>query len=176
MNGDPLDTRDFDETATAGGASLPLPQAPPPPSSAPTAHAPLPPPGPIASSSIASPPVPSPSIPPSVVAPLPKPKPPILAERVEDGWRTERVLIDRAEDEKGFYVTLVPPTRNPLSIYVSQAALDGMIAIATSGAEPGKLWKALADIPLERPLPSRSLEEELRVILTSFANELRQRW
>jgi hypothetical protein len=117
-------------------------------------------------------------IPPSMVVsppPPPRPKPVIIAERVEDGWRTDHVLVDCAEDERGFYVTVIPQSRGPLEIYLSPAALDGLIAIAASGAESGKLWRALSDIPLERPLPSRALEEELRVLLTTFANELRLR-
>jgi hypothetical protein len=116
-------------------------------------------------------------IPASVIAPVPRPKPVIVAERVEDGWRTEHVLVDRSDDEQGYYVTCIPAGRAPFSVYASHPVFDGLIALATANVvEPGRLWKALSDIPLERPLPSRALEEELRVLLTTFANELRHRW
>jgi hypothetical protein len=114
-------------------------------------------------------------VPPSVVTPPPRPRPPIVPERVEDGYRTERVLIDRDEEEKGWYVTIVPAMGNPQVIYCAQAAVDHMVAIARSGIESGRLWRALSDIPLERPLPSRQLEEELKALLTAFGNELRPR-
>ena len=105
---------------------------------------------------------------------VPKPKPPIVPERFETGWRTTGVLIERATG--GYYITVQQaPPRGPNRIYVKPAALDKIIALATGPIfETGKIWKALCDIPLERPLPSRQLEEELKLLLCAFANEIRR--
>ena len=40
--------------------------------------------------------------------------------------------------------------------------------------EPGKLWRTFSALPLERMLPSRQLEDELKALLTTFQNELRK--
>src|SRR5437868_6388709 len=146
MNGDSLETPLPDgtthpagEAAAAGGANLsatitPFAPPPPPPSVAVEVVHEGGAPSPILAVGPAA--LPASGIPASVMAPPPKPKPVIVAERVEDGWRTDRVLLDRAEDGNGYYVTVIPDTRGPLEIYVCRSALDGMIAIATSGAEP----------------------------------------
>jgi hypothetical protein len=165
MNGDPEKLMPEpplgdEQTASAGGAGMATaaPLAQPPADDA----MPLPVPLPVA-----------PAPPPPVVI-APRPRPPIVPERMEDGFRTERVLIDFAEDEQGWYVTIVPNDRHPHIIYCAQSAMNHLVHLATSGSDPGRLWNALCDIPLERPLPSRHLEEELRALLTAFGNEVRR--
>ena len=58
------------------------------------------------------------------------------------------------------------------TIYVAAAALRQLVALATSPQlDPGTLWRRFSAIPLERPLPSRLLDEELRVALTAHATD-----
>ena len=105
--------------------------------------------------------------------PPPKPKPIITPERTEKGFRTAGISIDRGAGHSA-YVSIRPVQGGAQTIYVCAPALKTLLDLAAApGAEPGKLWKALCDIPIERPLPNRHLEEELRVLLTRFASELR---
>lgn len=56
------------------------------------------------------------------------------------------------------------------SIYLNAASLRRLAAIALSPEhDAGSLWRKLCDIPLDRPLPSRQLEEELRVLLQAYS-------
>ena len=105
---------------------------------------------------------------------VPRPKPAIVPERTGGGWRTAGVLIERVA--AGYYITVQqPPPRGPNRIYVTPSAIDKLIGLATGQVfDVGRLWKALCDIPLERPLPNRILEEELKQLLAAFANEIRR--
>jgi hypothetical protein len=105
--------------------------------------------------------------------PPPKPKPVIIAERAgDDGWRTNSLELRRASD--GHYLTLGGPAKRQV-IHLTANHLEQLLGIAQADHPGGGLWRRLQDIPLERPLPNRQLEEELRVLLNTFANELRQR-
>ena len=105
---------------------------------------------------------------------VPRPKPAIVPERCDAGWRTAGVLVERVA--AGYYITVQqPPPRGPNRIYVTPSAIDKLIGLATGQVfDVGRLWKALCDIPLERPLPNRILEEELKQLLAAFANEIRR--
>jgi hypothetical protein len=62
--------------------------------------------------------------------------------------------------------------RGQQRVYLSGPQLRKLQTIATSPQlEPGVLWRVLSDIPLERPLPSRSLEEELRLLLIAYTTD-----
>jgi hypothetical protein len=107
------------------------------------------------------------------IAPLPKPKPVVIAERAGEGaWRTGALELKRAND--GHYLSLGGGAKHQV-IHHTPNNLEQLLGLAQSDHPAGMLWKRLSDIPLERPLPSRQLEEELRVLLNTFANELRQR-
>jgi hypothetical protein len=102
----------------------------------------------------------------------PKPKPIIIPERVADGWQTPSLHLRRAA--AGFYLTLHPERgRSAPVIHLTLSQLEGLFR--RIDAEQGLLWRALSEIPLERPLPSRALEDELRSLLRTFGNELRSR-
>lgn len=103
----------------------------------------------------------------------PKPKPVVIAERAGEGaWRTGALELRRSND--GHYITLGGGAKRQV-IHLTATNLEQLLELAQSDHPAGALWRRLSDIPLERPLPSRQLEEELRVLLNTFANELRQR-
>lgn len=105
---------------------------------------------------------------------VPKPKPVIIPERTERGCRTAHVEIERAA-ARAFYITIKPAERPPQRVYLAPGVLDGLLdLVAAPSLEPGQLWRRFCGIPLERPLPNRALEEELRLLLTSFAADLRR--
>ena len=57
----------------------------------------------------------------------------------------------------------------------ASASLARLVQVAqavTATPEPGPLWRLICAIPMERPLPNRSLEEELRLLLTTYAEDL----
>src|SRR5262245_55152682 len=115
--------------------------------------------GPVVMSSLASlPAIPTPLPPP----PTPKPKPPIRPERVlgasgDTSWRTDAILVERAAP-RAFFITISPAQRPPQRIYVHDQAFDQLLHLATAPSwDTGRLWRALCDIPLERPLPNRRL-------------------
>jgi len=110
--------------------------------------------------------------PPPVLPPPPKPKPVIVPERMPDGWRTNNLELKAGEGTGGFYLFFASQDAKPHKIHLTPSQLEGLIGLLESA--PGLLWRKLSDIPLERPLPSRSLEEELRVLLTTFGGELRR--
>jgi hypothetical protein len=100
---------------------------------------------------------------------VPKPKPIIIPERVDDGWRTPSLHMRRAS--AGLYLTLHPGAVGAQVIHLTFTQLESLTRLLE--AEQGVLWRKLAEIPLERPLPNRALEEELRVMLRSFGFEMR---
>ncbi len=104
--------------------------------------------------------------------PPPKPKPVIIPERYAEGWKTNNLQLRAVGGHSGFYLNFVDQNGHAHTIHLTPAQLDGLVGLTESG--PGLLWRKLSDIPLERPLPSRALEEELRVLLTTFGNELRR--
>jgi hypothetical protein len=103
--------------------------------------------------------------------PIPKPKPVIIPERVDDGWRTANLHLKSASGS--YYLTVKAANGKVQVIHLTSSQLDSLLQLVDSA--PGLLWKKLSAIPLERPLPSRALEEELRVMLTTFGPELRTR-
>lgn len=109
--------------------------------------------------------------------PQPKPKPPIRPERLvadsgEVSYRTDGIRIERAQG-RAFFVCITPPQGAAQRIYVHAHAFEQLLRLSEGPVwETGRLWKALCEIPLDRPLPSRRLEEELRALLTTFAGEL----
>lgn len=106
---------------------------------------------------------------------VPKPRPVIIPERTERGFATAHVAIERAA-ARAFYITIKPADRPSQRVYLAPGILDGLLDLCASPAlEPGVLWRRFCDIPLERPLPNRALEEELRMLLTTFSGELQQR-
>ena len=115
-----------------------------------------------------------------VAAPLappiaPKPKPIIIPERVEDGWKTPSLHLKRAT--AGFYLTLFPTPSTPAVrsqvIHLTTREIEGLMRLADG--DQGLLWRRLSEIPLARPMPSRALEDELRTLLRTFGSELRAR-
>jgi hypothetical protein len=103
--------------------------------------------------------------------PPPRPKPPVEGHRTDDGgWQTEGLRLRRAGDD--FYLTVAGNDRTQV-IHLTHAQLEALYALAEG--TPGELWRKLSSYPLERPRPSRALEEELRVLMSTFATELRQR-
>jgi len=104
---------------------------------------------------------------------VPRPKVPIHPERADDGtYRTQGVVIERGPG-RSVFVLVHPPVGPSHRIYVHDHSFDRLLTLATQSLwEPGKLWSTLCDIPLERPLPSRRLEEELRALLVTFGAEL----
>lgn len=118
---------------------------------------------------------PMPDVPPIESLPrpyVPRPKPVIIPERTARGFGTAHVEIERAA-ARAFYITIKPADRPPQRVYLAPGILDGLIDLCASPAlEPGLLWRRFCDIPLERPLPNRALEEELRILLTTFGPEL----
>lgn len=107
-----------------------------------------------------------------VIAPMivPKPKPIIVPERVEDGWKTPSLHLKRAAG--GFYLTL-HATQGTSSqvIHLTSSQLERLMRLVDG--DQGVLWRKLSEIPLERPMPSRALEDELRCLLRTFGPELR---
>ncbi|MSP60308.1 MAG: hypothetical protein EXR72_08200 [Myxococcales bacterium] len=102
---------------------------------------------------------------------LPRPKPVIIPERDgDDGYRTPSLHLRRVA--AGFYLTVTSEPGKSQVIHITPSQVDRLGGLLD--AAPGRLWNKLCEIPLERPLPSRALEEELRVMLTRFAGELRQ--
>ncbi len=112
-------------------------------------------------------------VPAIVAAPIlapPKPKPVIVPERTEDGWRTPSLLLRRAGG--GFFLALHPDRGEAAQVvHLTFHQLERLLRLID--AEQGLLWRKLSEIPLERPLPSRAMEEELRVLFRAFGHELR---
>jgi hypothetical protein len=108
------------------------------------------------------------------VVPMPPPrppKPPIIPERTDDGWRTAGLHLRRAPGN-GFYIEIDHPTDGHHRVHLTGLQSESLLALIEAPA--GALWKRLSEIPLERLLPSRQLDEELRVMLRTFAAEVRQ--
>ena len=106
--------------------------------------------------------------------PLPPPRLPIRPERLaeEGGWRPDSLHL-RRQGHQAFYLTAVPAQGPSQTLFLAREALARLVELAASPTlESGQLWAALANIPLERPLPSRRLDAELRALLTTFALEL----
>lgn len=106
-----------------------------------------------------------------VLPPPPPPKPVIVPERAADGWRTPSLSL-RPTGASGFYLAIDGHDQHNV-IHLAQSQLEQLYALLDGN--PGALWRKLCDIPLERPRPSRALEDELRVMLTAFAAEIRVR-
>ena len=131
--------------------------------------------------------MPLPSVPPEPVAapaPVPEyhppvraPRPPIIAQRTSDGsgWRTANLTLHRGPSGGDMYLDIQQGGRTQ-SIYLNAASLRRLAAIAVSPEhEPGYLWRKLSDIPLDRPLPSRQLEEELRILFQAYSGGMPRR-
>lgn len=109
----------------------------------------------------------------------PRPKPPIRPIRVDraatdegEGWRTEGLYLRHAGRD-AYYLTLSPAQGEPCTVFLRREHLARLTELAASPTlEPGHLWRLLSDIPLERPLPSRRLDAELRALLSTFAFEI----
>lgn len=97
-----------------------------------------------------------------VEAPPPPPlhRAPLVVERTGDGWRTPHLAF---RSGNGCYVDIMREGRKQ-TVYLCASDLDRLTRLASS-TETGSLWRIFSAIPLERPLPSRELAEELRLIL-----------
>jgi hypothetical protein len=119
-----------------------------------------------------APPEPSTPVPvPEYHPPIRPPRPPVIAQRSNDGsaWHTANLTLRRGSSGSDMYVDIQQAGRVQ-SIYLNAASLRRLAAIALLPEnEPGYLWRKLCDIPLDRPLPSRQLEEELRVLLQAYS-------
>src|SRR5205807_4532231 len=63
------------------------------------------------------------STPPIAPRPAPRPRPPIVPERTETGYRTACVILDRPS-AGSCYLTIHPEKRPPQTIYLTAQALD----------------------------------------------------
>lgn len=121
---------------------------------------------PVPSEPVATP-VPVPEYHPPVRAP----RLPATAQRTSDGsgWRTANLALRRGPSGGDMYLDVQQSGRLQ-SIYLNTAGLRRLVAIALSPEhDTGYLWRKLSEIPLDRPLPSRQLEEELRVLLQAYS-------
>ncbi len=116
---------------------------------------------------------------PTVVEPLlvlPRPRPVIIPERLPDGggFCTNSLRLTSAGG--GFYLGFTDVNGLTVRIHLVRHQLERLVsfALGPEGDMSGQLWRRLSEIPLERPLPNRALEEELRVLLRTFAVELAQ--
>jgi hypothetical protein len=128
----------------AAGGTMPLPAAPPPP----TLPAPVP----------------------EFHPPVRVPRPPIIAQRSSDGtsWHTASLTLRRGSVAGDMYLDFQQAGRTH-SIYLNAANLRRLAALAVLPEhEPGHLWRKLSELPLDRPLPSRQFDEELRVLLQAY--------
>ena len=107
----------------------------------------------------------------ATVAPPPKPKPIITPARFEDGWRTASIELRRGSG--GLLLTARHPMGNVVVIRLSAGDFARLLR-ELSTHDGGQLWKLVSSIPIERPLPSRALDEELRALLLAFEAELRE--
>ena len=118
---------------------------------------------------------PAPAIPsdePGPIAPpphVPRPKPVLVTERLADGWGTNSLRLERRPG--GLFLTARHPAGADLHVHLTAHHVEQLLQLCR--ADAGLLWRALSAIPLERPLPSRALEDELRLLLTTFAGEIR---
>lgn len=104
---------------------------------------------------------------PTPLPPPRPPRPPVVAVETADGWRTANLTL--RPTGSAAYVDFCQDDKIH-KVFVSTAALRNLMAIcADENREPAAIWRAFSDIPLDRPLPSRSLGEELRVTLRALA-------
>lgn len=107
---------------------------------------------------------------------VPRPKPPIRPERAatdeHEGWRTDGLHLRRANRD-AYYLSISPAQGAPQTLFLRREQLARLAELTASPTlEPGHLWRLLSDIPMERPLPSRRLDAELRALLATFALEI----
>ena len=110
--------------------------------------------------------------------PVRPPRPPVIPQRLEDGhgWRTPGLVLRTSESSGSAYLDILHEGHEgrAQTVYLPVAELRKLIAVATAAhLDPGVLWKKLSAIPIERPLPSRALDEELRVILLAHCGRPR---
>ena len=117
----------------------------------------------------------APVVPPAAVLeprpPIRPPRPPIVAQRSSDGssWHTTNLVLRRGPSGGDMYLDIHQEGRTQ-SIYLNAASLRRLAALALAPEqEPGYLWRKLCEIPLDRPLPSRQLDEELRILLQAYS-------
>lgn len=83
--------------------------------------------------------------------------------------------LEPAEPHKGgFYLTLFPDGRGPSTVFLRPPQLTQLCDMAASSATTDQqLWDAVARIPLEPLLPSRTLAARLRMLLVDQAAAIR---
>lgn len=93
----------------------------------------------------------------------------------DGGWSAIALHLEAAEaSREGFYLTLFPDGRSPQVVFLRPAQLASLIDMAASSSVTDQqLWDAVARIPLEPLLPSRSLSARLRALLVDHAAAIR---
>jgi hypothetical protein len=92
------------------------------------------------------------------------------------GWSAIAVHLEAAEPQKGgFTLTLFPDGRPPSSVFLRPQQLQQLLDMAGSAQTTDQqLWEAVAKIPLEPLLPSRTLATRLRMLLVDQASAIRE--
>jgi len=92
------------------------------------------------------------------------------------GWSAIAVHLEAAEPQKGgFTLTLFPDGRPPTAVFLRPQQLQQLCEMAASAQTTDQqLWEAVAKIPLEPLLPSRTLAARLRMLLVDQASAIRE--
>jgi hypothetical protein len=98
-----------------------------------------------------------------------------FAHGPEGGWSAVALHLEAAEPGKeGFYLTLYPDGRPPTTVFLLPLQLTKLIDMAAQSAiSDQQIWDAIAKIPLEPLLPSRTLAARLRQLLVDCAGPMR---
>lgn len=99
-----------------------------------------------------------------------------IAHGPEGGWSALAVHLEPAAGGKeGFYLTLFSDGRAPSVVFLRPQQLAQLVEqAAQTQITDQQLWEAVARIPLEPLLPSRSLSAKLRALLVDQATPIRE--
>jgi hypothetical protein len=99
-----------------------------------------------------------------------------LAHGPQGGWSAIALHFEAAEPPKeGFYLTLFPDGKPPAIVYLRAHQVAQLLDMAASSTVTDtQLWDAVARVPLEPLLPSRSLAAKLRALLIDSAAAIRE--
>ncbi len=91
------------------------------------------------------------------------------------GWSSVALHLCTAGDDKsGFYLAVYPDGRPPANVFVPGDQLEKLVEMAEDPTiSEQALWDAVAHIPLEPLLPSRTLGTRLRWLLGDCKAQIR---
>ncbi len=91
------------------------------------------------------------------------------------GWSSLALHLQAAGDDKsGFYLSVYPDGRPPANVFVRGDQLEKLVEMAEDPViSEQALWDAVAHIPLEPLLPSRTLGTRLRWLLCDCKAQIR---